>query len=67
MASKYKINDKILKNEIHIVNDEDRKNILNSLEKNSERYVYELSKNKNVERTYSKMVQKNSDSFCIII
>ena len=67
MASKYKINDKIFKNEIHIVNDEDRKNILNSLEKNSEKYVYELSKNKNVERTYSKMVQKNSDNFCIII
>ena len=67
MASKYKMNDKILKNEINIINDDDRKKILDSLEKNSEKYVYELSKNKSVERTYSKMIQKNSDSFCIII
>jgi ankyrin repeat protein len=67
MASKYKMNDKILKNELNILNDEDRKKILSSLETNSKKYVYQLMKNKNVERTYSKMVQKNTDSFCIII
>ena len=68
MASKYKINDKILKNDIFINNEDDRKSILKSLEKNSEKYTYELSRNKNVQRTYSKMVIKNnSDSFCYII
>ena len=67
MASKYKLNDKILKNDIHIYNDEDRKNILDSLEKNSAKYAYELSKNKNIQRTYSKMVQNNSDNYCKLI
>ena len=67
MASKYKINDKILKNDLHIINDEDRKNILKSLEDNSEKYVYELTKNQSVPRTYSKMVQNNSGNYCIII
>ena len=67
MASKYKLNDKILKNEIFIYNDEDRKNLLDSLEKNSAKYTYELSKNINIQRTYSKMVQNNSESFCKII
>ena len=67
MASKFKLNDKFLKNEIHIINDEDRKFILKSLEKNSEIYVSELSKNKSVKRTYSKMVKKNDESICIII
>lgn len=67
MASKYKLSDKILKNDIHIINPEDRKIILKSLEKNSQKYVYELSKNINVQRTFSKMVQKNSGSMCVII
>lgn len=67
MASKYKISDKILKNDIHIINPEDRKVILKSLEKNSQKYVYELSKNINVQRTFSKMVQKNAGSICVII
>ena len=67
MASKYKINDKILKNEIHINNEEDRKNILKYLEENSSKYTYELSQKINIPRTYSKMVQNNSESFCIII
>ena len=67
MASKYKINDKILKNDLNIINDEDRKNILKSLENNSEKYVYELTKNQSVPRTYSKMVQNNSGNYCIII
>ena len=67
MASKYKINDKILKNDLNIINDEDRKNILKSLEDNSEKYVYELTKNQSVPRTYSKMVQNNSGNYCIII
>ena len=58
MASKYKLNDKILKNEIFIYNDEDRKNLLDSLEKNSAKYTYELSKNINIERTYSKIYKK---------
>ena len=67
MASKYKLNDKILKNEIGIYNEEDRKNLLDSLEKNSAKYTYELSKNINIQRTYSKMVQNNTESFCIIM
>ena len=67
MASKYKISDKILKNDIHIINPEDRKIILKSLEKNSQKYVYELTKNINVQRTFSKMVQKNTGSKCVII
>ena len=68
MASKYKINKKILKEEIFIFNDEDLKHILNSLETNSEKYVYQLRKNHIVQRTYSKMVNNyNSESICIII
>ena len=67
MASKYKLNDKILKNDIGIYNDEDRKKILESLEKNATKYAYELSKSINIQRTYSKMVQNNSESFCRII
>ena len=68
MASKYKIDDQILKEEICIINDEDRKKILKSLEINSELYVHELLKNHNIIRTYSKMVKNNgSGSFCIII
>ena len=67
MASKYKINDKLLKNELNIINDEDRRNILISLENNCEKYVYELTKYQNVSRTYSKMVLNNSSNFCSII
>ena len=68
MASKYKINEKILKEDIYIINDEDRKKILKSLIINSEKYINELRKSENIQRSYSKMV-KNDDSraFCIII
>ena len=68
MASKYKITEQILRNEIFINNEEDIKKIIKSLETNSEKYVYQLSKNHNVQRTYSKMVNNNnSQSLCIII
>ena len=67
MASKYKLNEEILKEEIFIFNVEDLKKILASLSTNSEKYVYQLKKNQNVQRTYSKMVKNSSDSFCIII
>ena len=67
MASKFKINESILNNDLFILNDSDKKKILNSLEINSEKYVKELSKNHNIQRTYSKMVKKNSESICIII
>ena len=68
MASKYKINEKILREEILVFNDEDLKKILKSLEENSEKYVYQLKKNNNVQRTYSKMVRnKSSETFCNII
>ena len=67
MASKFKINENTLINELFILNDKDRINILKSLEIDSEKYVKELSKNHNIERTYSKMVKKDSDSICIII
>ena len=67
MASKYQINEKILKEELFINNDEDINKILKSLEINSEKYVYQLKKNQNIQRTYSKMVNnKNSEGFCII-
>ena len=67
MASKYKINDKILKYEIFIINDTDRNTILKSLENNSKKYAYQLSKNKHVQRTYSKMVNNKPGNFCNII
>ena len=68
MASKYKINKKILKEEISIFNSEDLQTILKSLETNSEKYVYQLKKNHNVQRTYSKMVKNyDSGSLCTII
>ena len=68
MASKYKINEKILREEILVFNDEDLKKILKSLVENSEKYVYQLKKNNNVQRTYSKMVRnKSSETFCNII
>ena len=68
MASKYRINEKILKEELYINNDEDINKILKSLEINSEKYVYQLKKSQNIQRTYSKMVNnKNSEGFCIII
>ena len=68
MASKYKINEKILKEELFIFNEEDLKKILKSLETNSEKYINQLKKNHNVQRTYSKMVNNyNSESFCTII
>ena len=68
MASKYKINEKILREEISIFNEEDIKKILKSLEENAQKYVYQLKKNHNVQRTYSKMVSnKNSETFCNII
>ena len=70
MSSKYKITEKILKEEILVFNNEDLKKILSSLEKNSEKYIYQLKKNKNIQRTYSKMVNisnNNFNSFCTII
>ena len=68
MASKYRINEKILKDELYINNDEDINKILKSLEINSEKYVYQLKKNQNIHRTYSKMVNNKSlEGFCIII
>ena len=68
MSSKYKINEKILKEELFIFNEEDLKKILKSLETNSEKYINQLKKNHNVQRTYSKMVNNyNSESFCTII
>ena len=67
MASKYKINDNILKNDIYIFNEEERIKILKSLKINSEKYIKELKKKKNIQRTYSKMVNSNNESICIII
>ena len=67
MASKYKINEQILKEELFIYNEDDINKILKSLIKNSEKYIYQLRKNQNVQRTYSKMVNTNSGNFCIII
>lgn len=67
MASRYKINEKILKCDLNIVNDEDRNKIMKSLEDKTQKYVYELTKNHNVQRTYSKMVQNNNSNLCSII
>lgn len=67
MASKYKINDSFLKNDLFIFNDKARKQIIASLETNSIKYMNELSKKKNVQRSYSKMVKDDSGSICIII
>ena len=67
MASKFKINENTLINELFILNDKDRINILKSLQIDSEKYIKELSKNENIERTYSKMVKKDSESICSII
>lgn len=67
MASKFKINENILLNELFILNDNDRITILRSLKSNSEKYIKELSKNGKIERTYSKMVKKDSESLCSII
>ena len=67
MVSKYKIDDSILKNDLFIFNDKARKQIIASLETNSIKYMNELSKKKNVQRSYSKMVKDDSGSMCIII
>jgi ankyrin repeat protein len=67
MVSKYKIDDSILQNDFFIFNDKARKKIKASLETNSIKYVNELSKKKNVQRSYSKMVKDDSGSICIII
>ena len=67
MASKYKINKEILREELFIYNEDDINKILKSLSINSEKYIYQLRKNQNVQRTYSKMVNTNSGNFCIII
>ena len=67
MASKYKINENILNNDLFIFNDKDKKTILKSLIINSEKYVKELRKKGNIQRTYSKIVKKDSDNICIII
>jgi hypothetical protein len=67
MASDYKINEDILKNDLFIANDKDRKQILNSLEKNSEKYVKKLNKNGNIQRTFSNIVENDSNGLCMII
>ena len=67
MVSKYKIDDSILKNDLFIFSDIARKKIIASLETNSIKYMNELSKKKNVQRSYSKMVKDDSGSICIII
>ena len=67
MASKYKINDNILINDLFIFNDADRVKILRSLEKNSEKYIQKLSNKGNIQRTFSKMVENDSESLCIIM
>ena len=67
MVSKYKIDDSILKNDLFILSDKARKKIIASLETNSLKYMNELSKKKNVQRSYSKMVKDDSGSICIII
>ena len=67
MVSKYKIDDSILKNDLFIFSDIARKKIIASLETKSIKYMNELSKKKNVQRSYSKMVKDDSGSICIII
>ena len=67
MASKYKLNENILYNDLFIFNDKDKKIILKSLIINSEKYIKELRKKGNIQRTYSKIVKKDSDSICLII
>ena len=67
MASKYKLNENILNNDLFIFNDKDKKTILKSLIINSEKYVKELRKKGNIQRTYYKIVKKDSDNICIII
>ena len=67
MASKYKINENILRNDLGIINENDKRKILKSLEINSEKYVKELQKKGNIQRTYSKMVKNDTGSMCIII
>ena len=67
MVSKYKIDDSILKNDLFIFSDKARSKIIASLETNSLKYMNELSKKKNVQRSYSKMVKDDSGSICIII
>ena len=67
MVSKYKIDDSILKNDLFIFSDIARKKIIASLETESIKYMNELSKKKNVQRSYSKMVKDDSGSICIII
>ena len=57
----------ILKNDLFIANDKDRKQILNSLEKNSEKYVKKLNKNGNIQRTFSNIVENDSNGLCMII
>ena len=67
MVSKFKIDDSILKNDLFIFSDKARSKIIASLETNSLKYMNELSKKKNVQRSYSKMVKDDSESICIII
>ena len=67
MASDYKINEDILKNDLFIVNEKDRKQIMNSLKKNSEQYIKKLNKNENIQKTFSNIVEKDSNGLCVII
>ena len=66
MASKFKLNEKILEKEFLISDENDRKNILKYLIINSKKYVAELIKKCNVKRTYSKMVN-DPGCYCLII
>ena len=66
-ASKFKITEDTLTNDLCIFNDLDKKKILTSLILNSEKYVKELYKKGTIQRTYSKMVNNNSKRICIIM
>lgn len=66
MASRFKINEKILEKDLNINDEEDRNIILKDLSQNSRKYIGELIKKTTVERSFSKMVP-NKTSNCVII
>ena len=66
MASKFKLNEKILEKELLINDEEDRKKILKYLNINSKKYVAELIKKSTVKRTYSRMVHDTGCN-CLIM
>ena len=67
MASKYKFNENILRNDLLINKEKDINKIMKSLGTNSEKYVKELLKKGNIQRTYSKMVANNKETICMFI